>query len=506
MNVVRERNAFWWLLLILIIATVLRTYQLDRFPPGLYPDEAMNGNNAVSVMRSGDYKIYYPENNGREGLFMNIQTLSLRLFGGVHEPWVLRFPSAIIGILTVWGLYLLGKEIFSKRVGLLASFFLATSVWHIIFSRIGFRAILAPFFLAWALYLLHLALRNGREEAGRPWSYFIPAILGGLLFGLGFHTYIAYRVAPILLLVFWWFFRNGRNFWKVAALFLIAAFLAGLPIGIYYLGHPADFFGRTSQISVWSGGQPLRDLALNIWQTIGMFFWAGDGNWRHNVAGRPELFWPVAFLFLWGLILGGRSLWRRHHPHLVPVNRRADKLESWEAIKNLPFAFSLLFAWLVVSFLPVVISNEGIPHALRSILMLPAAMLFAGAGAVAIYTFFETHMKTSLLGAGAIIMSLLVLEAFQTYFILYGPNHQVRGAFNQDYLDVGHILNRVPASTPKYVVVEAGGTLVNGIPMPTQTVMFLTDTFTPEEQAAKNMHYVTSSGDVPPGFLKLYLR
>lgn len=506
MNAARERNAFWWLLLILIIATVLRTYQLDRFPPGLYPDEAINGNDAVSAMRTGDYKVYYPENNGREGLFINIEALSLRLFGGVHEPWVLRFPSAIIGILTVWGLYLLGKEIFSKRIGLLAAFFLATNVWHIIFSRIAFRAILAPFFLVWALYLLHLALRNGREEPRRQWLYLVPALLGGLLFGLGFHTYIAYRVTPLLLLVFWWFFKSGRNFWKVALVFLIGAFIAGLPIGVYYLQHPADFFGRTSQISIFSGGHPLRDLALNTWKTIGMFFWAGDGNWRHNVAGRPELFWPVALLFLWGLVLGIRSLWRRHHPHLVSMNRGAEKFESWESLKNLPFAFSLLFAWLAVSFLPVVISDEGIPHALRSILMAPAAMLFAGAAAVAIYSFFEAHMKSSLLGAGAIVLSLLVLEAFQTYFILYGPNYQVAGAFNKDYVEVGNVLNRIPANTPKYVIVEAGGTLVNGIPMPAQTVMFITDTFTPAEQKAKNLHYLTSDKDAPAGYLKLYLR
>ena len=202
----RERNAFFALLVILIIATVLRTYQLERIPPGLYPDEAINGVNALQALGSGDFKIYYPDNNGREGLFINIQAFILKSLGGVTEPWVLRLPSALIGILTVWGTYLLGKELFSKRVGLAASFFLATSFWHLVFSRIGFRAVMAPFFLVWALYLFHLAVRKAGEKSP---GFIFPAIAGGLLFGLGFHTYIAYRVAPLLLVLFWWFFRKN---------------------------------------------------------------------------------------------------------------------------------------------------------------------------------------------------------------------------------------------------------------------------------------------------------
>src|SRR5260221_9689295 len=186
------RSKYFWLVFsVLIIASFLRLYHITSLPPGLYPDEAMDGTNAQEALRTGQFKVYYPENNGREGLFMNVQAVFLKVIGK-NEPWVLRLPSALFGILTVWGLYFLGKELFGKKIGLLAAFFLATNFWHINFFRISFRAITAPFFAVWAFYFLLLALRLAREKTdSKKHRYF--ALLGGIFFGLGFYTYIAYR-------------------------------------------------------------------------------------------------------------------------------------------------------------------------------------------------------------------------------------------------------------------------------------------------------------------------
>src|SRR3989344_8345251 len=62
------------LVIILIIASFLRLHNLTELPPGLYPDEAMNGNNAVEALETGNFKAFYPENFGRVGLFINIQS------------------------------------------------------------------------------------------------------------------------------------------------------------------------------------------------------------------------------------------------------------------------------------------------------------------------------------------------------------------------------------------------------------------------------------------------
>ncbi len=500
-----KRTAFWLVLIVLIIAAFFRLFQLQTLPPGLYPDEAMNGNNAAEALRTGDYKVYYPENNGREGLFINIQALVLKFFGA-HEPWVLRLTSAIFGILTVLGLYLLGREIFSRKAGLMASFFLATSFWHINFSRIGFRAISAPFFLVWALAFLLIALRRASEEDGthnpqlgtrkegyklRAASY---AILGGISFGLGFHTYIAYRVAPLLLLFFIPFFKDRRNFWRIVLLFIIATFLVALPIGWYYLFHTQDFLGRTSQISVFSSADPILGLLRNTAKTVGMFFAAGDYNWRHNYPGSPELFWPVALLLVAGSALGLRSLFRRESDPETAAPHR--------------FAFLLAFAWLILAFAPVVISDEGLPHALRSIMMLPPLMLLAGYGAAILWDWVRSESPALGVILGLTTAALLVVNAYISYFVLWGENPNVQGAFAADQVEISRRINALPDEVPKYVVVDAGGVLVRGIPMPAQTVMFITGTFLPEDRRAKNVRYLLpgQTSQIPAGAATFHIR
>jgi 4-amino-4-deoxy-L-arabinose transferase-like glycosyltransferase len=485
------------LVLILIIAGGLRLYHIKQLPPGLYPDEAMDGTNAQEALATGQFKVFYPENNGREGLFMNIQAGLLALIKQ-NEPWVLRFPSAIFGILTVLGLYFLGRELFSKKIGLLAAFFLATSFWHIMFSRIGFRAIMAPFFLTWALYLF---LRSLHSHEKTVHAYLFSA-LGGLAFGLGFYSYIAYRVTPLLFLLLIPFFIKHKKFWKLAGIFFGITFLVALPIGLYFLQNPADFMGRATQISVFSSPSPAGSLALSTIKTVGMLNFFGDWNWRQNFAGRPELFWPVGIFFWIGVIAAVSALWKK----IAHGEEHGYSLPS-----------ALLLFWLIFAALPVVFSNEGIPHALRSILMLPALMLLASWGGAWLYDRLidfarmspNTERLHKILKVVTItLFILLFVEAYTTYFILWGKNRNISGAFNADYVEIARKINTLSDSVPKYVVVDADGVLVRGLPMPTQSVMFMTDTYLSQGQRTKNVHYVLpeDNAKIPPGGVKFYLK
>ena len=215
------------------LAAFFRFYQLDKLPPGLYADEAMNGNNALEALATGNFKVFYPENFGREGLFINIQALFLKLFVPFfgHEPWILRLPSAVFGTLTVLGVYFLAKELFKREsIALLSSFLIAVSFWHINFSRIGFRAIMAPFFLTWAIYFLLRVIGPIGQIRLTGWIGRIRPIgfagLAGLVYGLSFHTYIAYRATPLLFFVL---FFTAKSYYDVAShrvgQFLIAAVL-----------------------------------------------------------------------------------------------------------------------------------------------------------------------------------------------------------------------------------------------------------------------------------------
>src|SRR3989338_8732178 len=204
---------------ILLLAIFFRFWHITDIPPGLYPDEAMNGSNALQALESGNFRAYYIDNNGREGLFINLQALAIWFLG--NEAWVLRFVSALFGTLAVLGIYFLTKELFWKNsrketIALLTSFFLASSYWHLTLSRIGFRTITTPTFSILAFYFLFRGMRRN--------SMFDFA-LSGIMLGLGLNGYIAFRfipfafAVPILIGLWrWWNTKPRGTEWKASGL------------------------------------------------------------------------------------------------------------------------------------------------------------------------------------------------------------------------------------------------------------------------------------------------
>jgi 4-amino-4-deoxy-L-arabinose transferase-like glycosyltransferase len=491
MNDMSKSLRWSFLVGILIIATFLRFYHFTTVPSGLYPDEAMNGNNAVEVAETGHFQPFYIEDNGREGLYINLVAVTLKVLPASADtaPWAVRLPAAIAGVLTVWGLYLLVAELLGTEVGLLAAFLLATSFWGINFSRIAFRAILAPLLLVWSLWLLTKAFRAAKTRAS-----IIYAALAGIVYAAGFYTYIAYRVTPLLFLLFIPFFHTKPGFWKKTMLFFVVTFIVASPIGWYFAKHPADFFGRTAQISVTAAQNPLHDFTVNVAKEALMFNWHGDYNWRQNISGASELFWPVGILFLIGIAVAAWSLWK-----------------SWRRRKEVvtnnvfpPFALLLTFVWIALGILPAAASDEGIPHALRSILALPPAMIFAAIGGVWLYRLMKDRWRWHIAATRSIaIVFLIVVGVFGyvNYFVTWAQNSNVPGAFNENYVTIGQQMNALPTSTQKYVVVNAGGVLERGIPTPAETVMFITHSFTQTDMTAANIHYLlpNQTSSIPAG-------
>ncbi len=484
----------WVLLALLLIAFIFRFQDITTAPPGLYPDEAVNGNNALVALETGDYKVFYPDNNGREGLFINIQAFFLKLFGS--EPWVLRSVSATFGFLTVLGLYFLARLLFNWQIASIAGFYLAVSFWHVVFSRIGFRAIMVPFLLVWGFYFLWRGLRDFR---------FSNFAFSGIFFGLGFHTYIAFRFAPfvivLVLLAYWRRIKKDYSHEKYVhlrnelvrrfALFFLAAFLVALPLLYYFWQNPADFLGRGGQGSIFESAQPLKELFKSLGLTLASFNFTGDWNWRHNFSGEPLLFWLVGVFFVIGLLKSIVKMFkkRKKHAHFSTLH-------------------VLLVSWFFIMLLPAVLTREGIPHAIRSIGVLPVVMLFAAEGT---WWLFETlihwyrekdihplespykkeHEARLIIGAALVILLMAIgIVEYDKYFNKWAKRPEVRDAFAADLVELGRKINQLPKETPKYVLVNASGVLVNNIPMPAQTVMFMTQTYTAEKQKEKNVYYI----------------
>ncbi|MDO8663402.1 MAG: glycosyltransferase family 39 protein [Candidatus Wildermuthbacteria bacterium] len=455
------RKELFLLLVILAIASFSRLWQLDSIPPGLYPDVALNGNEALHSLKTGDFKVFYPENNGREGLMMWLIAGSFSIFG--VSVWSIKIVAALAGIFTVLGLYLLTKELFAKYaentsryIALLSSFFLATSFWHTNFSRIGFRAILLPLISVFAFYFLFRAFRIKKLR---------DFIFSGIFFGLGFYTYTSYRMIILLfplMLICLPFFKKDKKMLSVIGSWLLVIFVVALPLGIYFLQNPQDFMSRMTGVSIFAQTNPLLAFGKSLIAHLGMFNFYGDANWRHNFSGSPMLPWSLGVLFLIGVISSIKKIFlaikTKNHQHLMtPI---------------------FLTSWFFVMLLPGVLTYEGIPHALRVVGVIPVVYIFVALGSWWLYEKLKQFVKNKRLLSviGYFLLVLIGYSEFNKYFFVWAKNPNVQGAFTTNYVEIGNQLNSLPENVQKYVIVNEGGTPVpypDGTPMPAQTPMFI---------------------------------
>ena len=105
----------------------------------------------------------------------------------------LRLATVFLGALTVVFVYLLGQELFDKRIGVFAAILTAFSSYHILYSRVLMLEVPVIFFLIAGLYFYVRELHTGR-------SILYP-VIAGLMFGLALIVkWIAVLYIPSLLL------------------------------------------------------------------------------------------------------------------------------------------------------------------------------------------------------------------------------------------------------------------------------------------------------------------
>ena len=121
-------------------------------------------------------------------------------------------------------------------------------------------------------------------------------------------------------------------------------------------------------------------------------------------------------------------------------------------------------------------------------------MIFSALGAEWLLSKIRPKLGLGLLAA---LIIALPIWTFNQYFLRWAKHPQTYDAFAGNYAELARKLNSLPPDIPKYVIVNAAGVEVRGIPMSAQSVMFLTDTFLPEKQKEKNIFYLKSDA-LPP--------
>jgi hypothetical protein len=306
----------WVLLFLLVTALVIffRLYRLDQVPGEMFSDHAEKLLDVGDIL-NGKYSIFFPRNTGREADQMYLSAAVSILFGTGLSFMTLKIGTALCGLFTLPFIYLLGKEIGGKWVGLLAFLLVGIGYWPNLIARIGLRFPLYPLLAAPALYFLMRGLRRQNRN---------DFILSGLFLGLGLHGYSPYRIVPVVFVILIGLYllhrqASGNRSQTITAFFILAfmSLVIFLPLARYAQENP-DMFNLRALSRLGTTEAPLPAPAWqvfleNTWKAWIMPFWNNGDIWVHSVTNRPALDVVTAALyFLGSLQVLVRYLRKRH--------------------------------------------------------------------------------------------------------------------------------------------------------------------------------------------------
>lgn len=370
---------------ILVISILLRFYQLGINPPSLDWDEVSLGYNAYSILKTGadEYGNKFPLSfrsfdDYKPPLYVYLTVVPIVLFG--LGEFAVRFPSAVLGILTVAVTYFLVKELLKdwnksqkETIALLSMFFVAISPWSLQFSRAAFEGNMGLFFFTFGILLFLKGIINKKV-----------LIISSISFALSLYSYHSFRlIVPIFIfLAFMLFIKEliKEKFYPSIFCFLILT--STLPI-ILSLTTNKGAGSRLSMVTLFDGSDLLNhsikeleyDQSKNDY--LGYIFHNRRVAYGQAIVKGYLDHWNPDFLFLHGD--GGRQ----HHAVNVGMLYLWDICFILLGIYLLLNKFSkrilILFIWFIIAPLASSITT-GTPHPVRAIGMLIPFHILAAAG------------------------------------------------------------------------------------------------------------------------------
>ncbi len=338
----------------LLVAAAIRLPNLNTVPPPIHYDEAANGVILQEIAFAGYRPIFIPSYTGKDVLFFYLAGTLTRLAGS--SVFTMRYTAALVGMLTIAATYWSGRELVRKRsVALIAAALLTVTFWHILFSRLGFRAITEPLLQALTIAALWRGFRLNQ------WRWLA---WGGIFLGLTAYTYLSARLFPLplglALLVFFFNREQRTRRWEQIGFVIALAFLILIPLLLYFRQNPDAFWVRITQVA------PTTERTLTVGQSLlrslGMLFLEGDPYWRYNDPGRPVFNWVWGGFLLAGVWLTVHQMIRVRH--------------DWQRA-----AWLLLLVTPFIMLLPTALATgEIVPSNIRAIGILPFVMFWPALG------------------------------------------------------------------------------------------------------------------------------
>lgn len=466
-------------ILVFILGSGLRFYKLGEVPVGVYWDEAAILLDAKTIVNTGKdmhglspFQAIFPSyGDYKLPMYIWLATASVAAFA--PTAFAVRFPSAVVGVLSLGLVALLWNSLAKKRSesnektlqwgSLIGAFLLAISPWSLQFSRTAFEGHVGQFLLGTSVLLM--------IKKQRSWLW---GALSAVIGALAVYSYYSVRfVWPGLLLVVallqcWtlkptvlkslanWLswaqscsgvFVKAAVFGTVFALCLIplvqspsAAAADQFRLSTSSILNQTDWAVRSNQLREQAGNHlldrvfyhrnwlMLQALFSNYAQQLDLnyLFFTGDPNLRHGTGRVGLLYWwllPALFV--------GVYWW----------------------LTEKPKAGILLISWWLLALLPASVPTD-VPHALRSLNALLPITLIVTAGVQQIgLTLVATTKKQIWLrwiavGSAGILVTLALGSYLADYYGDYAERSAV--AWQGGYKELAEAIwnvNQINATT-----------------------------------------------------------
>ncbi|HKD67136.1 MAG TPA: glycosyltransferase family 39 protein [Candidatus Binataceae bacterium] len=370
----------------LVVGIGLRTVALDRVPAGFNQDEACNGYDAYSLLRTGrdQHGNLLPVaiqafNDYRMPLFDYSLVVPVGLFG--LRPVSVRLGAALWGIADLVAVATIASMLVGLRGAAVAVALLAISPWHLPISRFGHEAITASATtsLAAAAFFLAIRLRRARWLA-----------VSAVMFGLSLYSYSITKafVLPFILWIAAFHWRELSRFRKQALAGLIVIVICAIPQAWALWRNYPQMMARYHSVSI---------LGLPVGLRLRLF-------------GQGLLFnFSPHFLFQ-----NGSSDISLHPPGYgqLLVAQAAMLFLALCALMDAKFrrVAMFLFGWLAIAAVTAVLILP-FGHPLHTLLMLTPLTLLCALGMVFLFDLAAANRLARLLVAAAIVTAMLVQGA-----------------------------------------------------------------------------------------------
>jgi len=290
----KHDNIYLWL--ILVLGAILRIYKLGS--QSFWYDEIYSAN--LSAKSLSEVALRFGQTPTLYHILLNFW-----LYLGRSDAMI-RLLSAVFGVIALWVVYLVGKNLLDTKHGLLGAFLLAISPFHIWYSQ---EARMYSLLILLSSASMLFFIKFLKEKRGWPSVWWILTTVMAI--------YTHYHAAFILFcqVVFFLFFRaKYRSRWSRFGYSLGAMAIMVLPS--FFLMFPGGQFDTAQDWAL--AGNPLRVFSVPYTFfafSLGFSYGPSVAELHRSLSlatVRPYLTQvvPAFFLFSAIFVMGVRSLWR----------------------------------------------------------------------------------------------------------------------------------------------------------------------------------------------------